>query len=103
MDEDCTTKKVFNAQPTGTRRKGRPNFRWIDGLEKDFLVLRTKNWRALSGRSIPLGESIRIHHTAEERKALERVDQEDKIVRFSNAFSDGPRNLEPWSNDQDDT
>ncbi|GFY27144.1 hypothetical protein TNCV_2067651 [Trichonephila clavipes] len=23
---------VFNAQPIGTRRKGRPNFRWIDGL-----------------------------------------------------------------------
>ncbi|GFW00306.1 hypothetical protein TNCV_4355031 [Trichonephila clavipes] len=37
MSEDRTTKKVFNAQPIGTRRKGR----WIDGLEKDLLVLRT--------------------------------------------------------------
>ncbi|PRD32136.1 UNVERIFIED_CONTAM: hypothetical protein NCL1_21396 [Trichonephila clavipes] len=49
-DEDCTTKKVFNDQPIGTRRKGRLNLRWIDGLEKDLLVLRTKNWRILTGR-----------------------------------------------------
>ncbi|GFU40867.1 uncharacterized protein TNCV_2466631 [Trichonephila clavipes] len=34
MDEDRTTKKVFNAQPIGTRRKGRPNHSWIDGPEK---------------------------------------------------------------------
>ncbi|GFU31869.1 uncharacterized protein TNCV_1111301 [Trichonephila clavipes] len=27
MDEDRTTKKAFNAQPIGTRRKGRPNLR----------------------------------------------------------------------------
>ncbi|GFW81245.1 uncharacterized protein TNCV_375931 [Trichonephila clavipes] len=26
-NEDCTTKKVFNAQPIGTRRKDRPNLR----------------------------------------------------------------------------
>ncbi|GFV34501.1 uncharacterized protein TNCV_467131 [Trichonephila clavipes] len=38
MDEDCPTKKVFNAQPIGARRKSRPNLRWIDGLEKDLLV-----------------------------------------------------------------
>ncbi|GFX93781.1 hypothetical protein TNCV_1589571 [Trichonephila clavipes] len=51
MDEDRTTKKVLNAQPIGTRRKGRPNLRWIDGLEKDLLVLRTNNWRTLAGRN----------------------------------------------------
>ncbi|GFW26913.1 uncharacterized protein TNCV_1377551 [Trichonephila clavipes] len=50
MNENRTTKKVFNAQPIGKRRKGRPNLRWIDGLEKDLLVLRTRNWRILSGR-----------------------------------------------------
>ncbi|GFU95611.1 hypothetical protein TNCV_3332771 [Trichonephila clavipes] len=32
MNEDRTTKKVFNAQPMGTQRKGRPNLRWTDGL-----------------------------------------------------------------------
>ncbi|GFW09319.1 putative DD41D transposase [Trichonephila clavipes] len=48
MDENRTTKKVSNAQSIGTRRKGRPNLRWIDGLENDLLVLRTKNWRTLA-------------------------------------------------------
>ncbi|GFX50590.1 uncharacterized protein TNCV_2721771 [Trichonephila clavipes] len=33
MEEDRITKKVFNAQPISTRRKGRPNLRRIDGLE----------------------------------------------------------------------
>ncbi|GFT02228.1 uncharacterized protein TNCV_84821 [Trichonephila clavipes] len=51
MDEDCITKKFFNAQPTGTWRKGRPNLRCIDDLKKD-LVLSTKNWRTLAGRRL---------------------------------------------------
>ncbi|GFW60664.1 hypothetical protein TNCV_570101 [Trichonephila clavipes] len=45
-------KKVFNAQPIGTRRKGRSNLRWIDGLEKDLLNLRTKKWRAQAKRRL---------------------------------------------------
>ncbi|GFU08027.1 uncharacterized protein TNCV_1527661 [Trichonephila clavipes] len=52
MNENRTTKTVFNAQPIGTRRKGRPNLRWIAGLEKDLLVLRTENWRTLAGRRL---------------------------------------------------
>ncbi|GFW66288.1 hypothetical protein TNCV_1711871 [Trichonephila clavipes] len=48
MDENRTTEKVFKAQPIGTRRKGRPNLRWIGGLEKDLVVLRIKNWRTLA-------------------------------------------------------
>ncbi|GFU03355.1 uncharacterized protein TNCV_3338681 [Trichonephila clavipes] len=52
MDEDRSTKKVFNSQPFGTRRKGRPNLRWIGGLENDLLVLRTENWRTLVGRRL---------------------------------------------------
>ncbi|GFX45336.1 uncharacterized protein TNCV_2096211 [Trichonephila clavipes] len=50
MDEDRTTKKVLNVQPNGSRRKGRPNLRWIDGLEKDLLVLRIKNWKTRAER-----------------------------------------------------
>ncbi|GFU60191.1 uncharacterized protein TNCV_4248951 [Trichonephila clavipes] len=52
MDKDRTTKKVFVCQPIGTRSQpiGRPNFRWIDGLEKELLVLRTKNWRTPAGK-----------------------------------------------------
>ncbi|GFV55244.1 hypothetical protein TNCV_3279591 [Trichonephila clavipes] len=45
-------KKAFNSQPIGTRKKDRPNLRWIYGLEKDLLVLRTKNWRTLAGRRL---------------------------------------------------
>ncbi|GFV53643.1 uncharacterized protein TNCV_1042511 [Trichonephila clavipes] len=52
MNKDCTPKKVFNAQLIGTRRRGRINLRWIDGLEKDLLVLRTRNWRTLAGRRL---------------------------------------------------
>ncbi|GFY35069.1 putative endonuclease-reverse transcriptase [Trichonephila clavipes] len=52
MNEDRTTKRVFNAQPNGTRKKGRSNLRWIDGIEKDLLALRTKNWRTLAGRRL---------------------------------------------------
>ncbi|GFW45362.1 uncharacterized protein TNCV_4734691 [Trichonephila clavipes] len=51
-NEVRTFKKVFNAQPTGTRRKGSPNLRWIEDLEKDLLVLRTRNWRTLAGRRL---------------------------------------------------
>ncbi|GFW57788.1 uncharacterized protein TNCV_2927071 [Trichonephila clavipes] len=52
MDEVRTTIKVFDAQPIGTRRKGRSNLRWIDGLVKCLLALRTKNWRTLAGRRL---------------------------------------------------
>ncbi|GFV35313.1 hypothetical protein TNCV_3203451 [Trichonephila clavipes] len=53
MDEEgVPLKEVFNAQPTGTQRKDRPNLRWFDGLEKDLLVLRTKNWRTQAGRRL---------------------------------------------------
>ncbi|GFW05751.1 uncharacterized protein TNCV_4627601 [Trichonephila clavipes] len=50
MNENRTTKKDFNGKPIGTRRKGSPNFRWIDGLENCLLLLRTKNWRTLARR-----------------------------------------------------
>ncbi|GFV37512.1 hypothetical protein TNCV_127231 [Trichonephila clavipes] len=48
MNEDRTTKKVFNVRLIGTWRKFIPNLRWIDGLEKVLLGLRTKNWRTLA-------------------------------------------------------
>ncbi|GFV46487.1 uncharacterized protein TNCV_3233741 [Trichonephila clavipes] len=52
MNEGHTPKKVFNAQPIGTRRRGRPNLRWTDGIEKDILVLRTRIWRTQAGRRL---------------------------------------------------
>ncbi|GFV88391.1 uncharacterized protein TNCV_1242041 [Trichonephila clavipes] len=53
MDKNRTTKKDFSVQPIGTRRKARQNLRWINGLEKDLLILRTKNWRTLAGKGWP--------------------------------------------------
>ncbi|GFW40584.1 hypothetical protein TNCV_4824201 [Trichonephila clavipes] len=39
-------------QPVGSLRKGRPHLRWIDGLEKYLLVLRTRYWRTLARRRL---------------------------------------------------
>ncbi|GFX15180.1 hypothetical protein TNCV_2708851 [Trichonephila clavipes] len=50
MVEDRTTKRVFNVHPTGIRGKGRSNIKWIGGLKKYLLVLRTKCWRNLAER-----------------------------------------------------
>ncbi|GFU67066.1 hypothetical protein TNCV_4969151 [Trichonephila clavipes] len=66
MKEDHITKIVFKAQAIGTRRKGKSNLRWIDGLEKDLLVLKTNNWRTLAGRRLTcverLLEEAKAHH-----------------------------------------
>ncbi|GFT30306.1 hypothetical protein TNCV_2376111 [Trichonephila clavipes] len=59
MDEDRPTKKVFNAQPIGTRRKGRPNLRWIDGLEK-----------------YPRFENKELENTSMKKAGLEKVSRE---------------------------
>ncbi|GFT38108.1 hypothetical protein TNCV_4103371 [Trichonephila clavipes] len=53
MDEDNSTKIVFNVQPIDTWRKGRPtNVRWIGGLKTDLLVSRTIIWRTLARRRL---------------------------------------------------
>ncbi|GFW83497.1 hypothetical protein TNCV_4589981 [Trichonephila clavipes] len=51
MNENRTTKKVFNVEPIGTRGKGRPNLRWVDGLDKDLLVSGLGIRELLAGRS----------------------------------------------------
>ncbi|GFV62963.1 uncharacterized protein TNCV_3177561 [Trichonephila clavipes] len=64
MNEDRTTKTVFNAQPIGTRRKGKPNLQWIVSLGKGLLVLRTKNWRTLARKRLAwkrLLEKVKAH------------------------------------------
>ncbi|GFW77693.1 uncharacterized protein TNCV_133841 [Trichonephila clavipes] len=52
MNEDYTTKKIFNTEPIDTGEKGRTNLRRIDGQEKDYLILRTKIWKTLAGRRL---------------------------------------------------
>jgi hypothetical protein len=34
MNDEEPTKKLMLGKPDGTRRRGRPKLRWIDGLEK---------------------------------------------------------------------
>ncbi|GFT58991.1 hypothetical protein TNCV_186011 [Trichonephila clavipes] len=46
----CSTKRHM--------RKRRQNLKWIDGLEKDLLVLRIKNWRTLAGRRLAYRNSF---------------------------------------------
>ncbi|GFX27063.1 hypothetical protein TNCV_439691 [Trichonephila clavipes] len=53
------SKKVFNAQSISTRRKGKPNLRYINGLEKDLLVLRTKNSRTFNRKKAGLEKTSR--------------------------------------------
>ncbi|KAJ4438573.1 hypothetical protein ANN_14520 [Periplaneta americana] len=37
-------KRVMLTQPDGTRRKGRPRSRWIDGVDGDARALGVRNW-----------------------------------------------------------
>ncbi|XP_071043874.1 uncharacterized protein [Parasteatoda tepidariorum] len=48
MEGSRTTKKVFSDRPTGTRKRGLPNLRFLDCLEKDLQVLKIINWRTLA-------------------------------------------------------
>ncbi|GFX21338.1 uncharacterized protein TNCV_2252851 [Trichonephila clavipes] len=52
IDENGTTKMSSMSNQLDTQRKGMPNLKLIDGLEKDLLVSRTKNWRTLAGSSL---------------------------------------------------
>jgi hypothetical protein len=38
MNDEKPTKKLMLGKPDGTRRRGRPKLRWIDGLEKDHII-----------------------------------------------------------------
>ncbi|GFX15395.1 uncharacterized protein TNCV_3303241 [Trichonephila clavipes] len=52
IDENRTTKKSSIPNQLATRRKSRPNLRWINILEKHLLVLRAKSRRTLAGRRL---------------------------------------------------
>ncbi|KAJ4432215.1 hypothetical protein ANN_20831 [Periplaneta americana] len=41
-------KRVMLTQPDGTRRKGRPRSRWIDGVDGDARALGVRNWRMVA-------------------------------------------------------
>jgi hypothetical protein len=35
MDQGRTMKKIFESEPEGSRRRGRPRMRWLEDVEKD--------------------------------------------------------------------
>jgi hypothetical protein len=45
MNDEQPTKKLMLGKPDGTRRRGRPKLRWIDGLEKDLHNISIRNWK----------------------------------------------------------
>jgi hypothetical protein len=48
MKDNKTLKEIFLAKPMHTRRRGRPKRRFVDAVEEDCKVLRTRNWRSLA-------------------------------------------------------
>lgn len=45
MAENKPQKKIFATKPDGTRKRGRPKKRWIDGVEEDLKKMNIKNWK----------------------------------------------------------
>jgi hypothetical protein len=48
MNDEEPTKKLMLGKPDGTRRRGRPMLRWIDGLEKDLHNISIRNWKNIA-------------------------------------------------------
>jgi len=36
MDQGRKIKKIFESKPEGSRRRGRPRLRWLEGEERDL-------------------------------------------------------------------
>jgi hypothetical protein len=44
MDQGRTIKKIFGSKLEGSRRKGRPRLRWLEGAEKGLWEVKVKRW-----------------------------------------------------------
>jgi len=47
MEEDRMPKKIFTQELEGTRRRGRPEKRWKEEVERELQVLGMRRWREL--------------------------------------------------------
>jgi hypothetical protein len=45
MDQRRPVKKIFENEPEGSRRRGRPRLRQLEDVEKELLVMKIKKWR----------------------------------------------------------
>jgi len=65
MNNDRTIKKIFNTNPDGVRRVGRPKLRWEDGVDQDMRILEVKNWKRVAlniDEWTKLLKKARAHH-----------------------------------------
>ena len=44
MDQGRIVKKIFESKPEGSRRKGRPRWRWLEDVGMDLWELKVKRW-----------------------------------------------------------
>ena len=44
MGQGRTIAKIFESKPEGSRRSGRPRFRWLEYVEKDLRDMKVKRW-----------------------------------------------------------
>jgi hypothetical protein len=45
MDDKRTPKRTLQWKPIGTRTRGRPQKRWIAGIEEDLQIMGVRWWR----------------------------------------------------------
>jgi hypothetical protein len=45
IDQVRIVKKIFESEPEGSRRKGRPWWWWVEDVEKDMQQMNVKRWR----------------------------------------------------------
>jgi hypothetical protein len=58
MNDGEPTKKLMLGKPDGTKRRGRPKFRWIDGLQKYLHNISIRNWKNIALDRSPDGSAV---------------------------------------------
>ena len=64
MDNSEVVKRVLTDSPGGSRSRGRPKTRWLDGVEEDLRKIGCRNWKRI----------------AQDRKAWRKVIEEVKVL-----------------------
>ena len=44
-DQGRAVKKIFESEPEGSRKRGRPRLRWLEDVNKDLPVMKIKKWQ----------------------------------------------------------
>jgi len=59
MDQGRAVKKIFENEPEGSRRRGRPRLRWLEDVGKDPLVMKIKKWLQKAANREELASTIK--------------------------------------------